>query len=125
VIKEVKIVISQKLKDIGLRTKRNNMKKKHRDFEEYLSELLQDPKEALVYLNAALLDEDQRVFLVALKDVLQAQGGDISALADMSKLNRENLYRMLSSKGNPRFTSIRSVLNALGLQLAVQPHKTK
>lgn len=98
-------------------------KRNTRNFEEYLDETLQDPKEALGYLNAALADEDQRVFLLALKDVLRAQGGDMTALAEEAELNRENLYRMLSARGNPRLTSIRSVLHALGMDLSVQPYK--
>jgi len=99
------------------------MKTKHKDFQEYLLQALQDPKTALAYLNEALLDEDQRVFLLALKNVLEAQGGDMSALAREAQLNRENLYRMLSTKGNPKLTSLRSVLNVLGMELAIQPHK--
>ena len=95
-------------------------KKEHRDFQEYLNEKLQDPKEALAYLNAALNDEDERVFLIALKDVLEARGGDISDLADMTKLDRVNLYRMLSKKGNPRWSSIKSVVQALGLSLSIR-----
>jgi len=94
-------------------------KKQHRDFQEYLNQHLQDPKEALAYLNEALNDEDERVFLIALKDVLESRGGDISDLAQMTKLDRVNLYRMLSKKGNPRWSSIKSVINALGLSLSV------
>jgi probable addiction module antidote protein len=101
----------------------NYMKKQHRDFQEYVTKLLQDPEEALAYLNAALMDEDQRVFLLALRDVLEAQDGDMSALALEAQLNRENLYRMLSDKGNPKLTSLRSVLHVLGLELAIQPYK--
>ena len=48
------------------------MKKRHKDFQEYLLQALQNPKTALAYLNEALLDEDQRVFLLALKNVLEA-----------------------------------------------------
>ena len=99
------------------------MKKKHKDFQEYLLKTLKDPKEARAYLNVALADEDQRVFLLALKDVLEAQGGDMTLLAEQANLNRENLYRMLSEKGNPKLTSLKSVLHVLGLDLAVQPHK--
>jgi probable addiction module antidote protein len=101
------------------------MKRKHRDYQDYLIESLQDPKEARAYLNAALADEDQRIFLLALKNVLEAQGGDIATLAEQASLNRENLYRMLSKKGNPRLASIRSVLHALGLELAIQSHKNR
>jgi len=98
------------------------MKKKHRNFQDYLLRLLQDPKEALAYLNAALMDEDQRIFLIALRRVLEAQGGDMSSLAKEAQLNRENLYRMFSEKGNPKLTSLRSTLHVIGLELAVQPH---
>lgn len=99
------------------------MRKKYIDYQAYLIESLKDPKEAQAYLNACLADEDGRVFLLALKNVLEAQGGSIALLADQTDLNRENLYRILSEKGNPKLTSIRSVLHALGLELAVQPHK--
>jgi DNA-binding phage protein len=75
------------------------MKTKHKDFQEYLLHALQDPKTALAYLNEALLDEDQRVFLLALKNVLEAQGGDMSALAREAQLNRENLYRKCPRHG--------------------------
>ena len=99
------------------------MKKRLIDYQDELIQSLQDPEEAVAYLNAALMDDDERVFLLALKNVLEAQEGDITSLAQVTKLNRENLYRMLSKKGNPKLTSIRSVLNALGLELAVQPYK--
>ena len=99
------------------------MKKRLIDYQEKLLEALQDPKEARAYLNAALMDEDPRVFLLALKNVLQAQGGDMSNLARKANLNRENLYRILSKKGNPKLTSIIAVLNVVGFSLAVQPHR--
>lgn len=100
-------------------------KRNFQDYHEYLLEKLQDPKHALAYLNAALLDEDPRIFLVALKNVAEAQGTDMTSLAEEAELNRENLYRMLSKKGNPKLTSIKSVLNVLGLDLAIQPHRRK
>lgn len=84
---------------------------------------LQDPKLAITYLNAALLDEDDRVFLLALKDVLKAQGGEIAAIAEEANLNRANLYRMLSKKGNPRWQSLRSVLHTIGLEFEIKLRK--
>lgn len=101
------------------------MKAKFIDYHEALLEALKNPKEAQAYLNACLMDEDPRVFLSALKNVLQAQGRDISNLAKKAKLNRENIYRMLSKKGNPKLSSIIAVLNAVGLHLAVQGYKNK
>ena len=95
-------------------------KKRFIDYQEELIDSLQDPKEARAYLNAALDDDDPRVFLLALKNVLEAQDGTMATLAKKSQLNRESLYRMLSKRGNPRLTSIRSVLDAMGWQLTVQ-----
>ena len=40
-----------------------NKKMVYRDFQEILLENLQDPSEATAYLQAALEDEDERVFL--------------------------------------------------------------
>lgn len=68
-------------------------------------------------------DEDERVFLIALKDVLESQDGNISELAKEAKLNRENLYRILSKKGNPKWSSIRSLMKALNLQLTIEQQK--
>ena len=97
------------------------MKKKHRNYEESLFEALQDPKEALAYLNAALMDEDQRVFLLALKDVLAAQGKAITEFAEESNLNRQNIYRMLSKTGNPRWDSLKTLINTMGLEVKLTP----
>ncbi len=99
------------------------MKRKHIDYQEDLLKFLRDPQEALEYLNAALMDES--IFLLALKNVLEAQGSDMTNFAREANLNRENLYRMLSLKGNPKLTSIKSVLNAMGLELAVQERRAK
>lgn len=100
------------------------MKKRiFRTFDELLYEHLQDPDLAAAYLKAAWEDEDERVFLLALRDVLEARGGTISDLAQETKLNTQNLYRMLSKKGNPRLTSLRTVLHAVGFEMDIHPIK--
>lgn len=91
-----------------------------RDYKEHLLEQLQDRKEAAAYLNAALQDEDPHVFLLALRDIAEAQGG-MSWLAEEADLNRESLYRTLSLRGNPRFFNLLSVLSAIGLELSIHP----
>lgn len=78
---------------------------------EGLLERLKDPKEALAYLNAALEDGDQEVFLLALRDVAEARG--LTAVAQEAQLNRENLYRMLSRQGNPQLTSLVALLKSM------------
>jgi probable addiction module antidote protein len=86
------------------------MPKRSRSYEVGLSERLKDPEYALAYLEAAWEDTDE-VFLLALRDVATARG--ISAVANAAGVNRENLYRGLSKKGNPTFSTLRSVLKVL------------
>jgi probable addiction module antidote protein len=93
--------------------------KRHRAYKDYLLENLMDPREAAAYLDAALDEGDLAVFMLALKDVVEALGGGVGAVARKSALNRESLYRMLSEKGNPRLSSLYAVMNSLGLQIHV------
>jgi hypothetical protein len=57
---------------------------------------------------------------MALRDVAEATKG-MSQVATEADKNRENLYRMLSSEGNPRLNSLWAVLEAMGLRLSVEP----
>lgn len=91
-----------------------------RNYKEHLLQQLQDSEEAAAYLNAALHDDDPHVFLLALRDIAEAQGG-MRWLANQSDLNRENLYRTLSLRGNPRFFNLLAVLDAVGLELTINP----
>lgn len=83
-----------------------------------LIKALRDPREAVEYLNSALEDGDPEGFMLALRDVAEAQGG-VAQLAEAAKLNRESLYRMLSDRGNPEFRSLDALLHALGFRLAI------
>lgn len=89
------------------------------DYKSGLLRRLAEPGYAIGYLNAALEDEDQRVFLLALRDVAEAKG--LSQVAREAQLNRENLYRMLSLNGNPQLSSLTALLRSIGLRLAIQP----
>ena len=71
------------------------------------------------YLTASL-DEGEEAFLLAVKDVAEARGG-IAPLAKATHLNREGLYNMLSTSGNPRFSSLAAIIDALGLKLEFAP----
>jgi probable addiction module antidote protein len=97
------------------------MSKKTSDYREDLIKRLQDKEYAAEYLNAALLDEDPKVFLIALKDVTDARGKGIANLAKKTHLNRESLYKTLSDKGNPRLSSLYLILEAVGLHLSISP----
>lgn len=85
---------------------------------------LKDPAEAAAYLDAALEEGDPELFLLALRNVAEAQGG-LLKISRKTKLNRANLYRMLSRKGNPELFSLESLLQALGLRLAVEVRTSK
>lgn len=93
---------------------------KSRSYQDKLIETLREPEEAAGYLSAAFEEPDRELFLLALRNVADAQGG-FTRLAEITGLNRENLYRMLSDKGNPEFYSLVTLLDALGFQLVVEP----
>jgi probable addiction module antidote protein len=95
------------------------MGKLTKDFKEYLHERLQEPGAIIAYLNAALEGGDPSTFLLALRYVAEARG--IASVAAMADLNRESLYRMLSDQGNPRLSSMLSVLGALGVEIQLRP----
>ena len=92
--------------------------KKSKAYRPDLIESLRNAGEAEEYLNAALEEEDPELFLLALRNVAEAQGG-VAQLAEKTKLNRESLYKMLSERGNPEFRSLDALLHALGFRLAV------
>jgi probable addiction module antidote protein len=82
-------------------------------------ELRRDPKFAAEYLRAALEDEDDpRVILIALRHVARARG--IAKVAKAAGIERESLYRALSSKGNPRLSTLLAVMKAMGIKLTVE-----
>ena len=65
-------------------------------YQEFLLEHLADHDEAVAYLNAALEEslkgdeESQQLFLIALRNVAEAQGG-VGALAKKAHVGRESL----------------------------------
>lgn len=95
------------------------MPKRTKKYEDSLKDSLKNPVEAAAYLNAHLGEEDgEELFLLALRDVARANGvGDI---AEAASLGRESLYKALSKDGNPKLSTLRSVLKAMGLKLTVE-----
>lgn len=95
------------------------------DYHSDLIASLKDPDEAYGYLHAALEEyqEDNNIeaLLVALRNVASAQG-DMTKLAKAMKLNRQNLYKMLSEKGNPRLDNFGTILKGLGFKLSIEPY---
>ena len=94
-----------------------------RNYRAELLKQLKNPSEAAEYLNACMEDSEE-VFLLALRDVVEASGG-MASLARKTALNRENLYRSLSKKGNPKLSSLYSILQAIGVKLYFAPVKKR
>jgi len=95
-----------------------------RKYKDFLLEQLQDHDFAVAYINEALNEslkgdeESQKLFLIALGHVAEAQGG-IGALAKKAHVGRESLYKTLSGAGNPKWHTLVSLVIALGLNLRV------
>lgn len=95
--------------------------RKTTSYVEDLHSRLKDPSYAAEYLNAVLEDNTSgrdAAFLIALRDV--AEAARMSKVAGNAQVNRENLYRMLSRKGNPRLTSLLAVMKALDLRFRIE-----
>ncbi|MCB4755665.1 MAG: putative addiction module antidote protein [Elusimicrobia bacterium] len=99
------------------------MKRVH-DYHEFLIECLKDPEEAAGYLNVAMEDGDRKMFLIALKNVAEAHGGLVE-LSRLTKLNRANLYKIFSEKGNPEMQTLVQILDKFGLRLAITQKEQK
>lgn len=100
------------------------MKPKLRDYEDGLVKKLKKPAFAAEYLSASLEDEDEGAgerFLIALSHVATAHG--ISCIANKSGMARQAMYRALSESGNPELSTLRNLLDAMGLRLAVEKKK--
>ena len=87
-----------------------------KDYDEFVIEKLQDLELAAEYLSAALEGGSIDEFLLALRKVAEAHGG-IGTLSEITDLNRQSMYKMLSEDGNPTLASLLSVFNALGISV--------
>lgn len=95
------------------------MQNRENDYKSTLLAELSDVDYAAGYVSEAAA-ESWETFLLALRDVAEARIG-MAKLASEAGVDRVNLYRMLSAKGNPRFKNLFLVLKALGLRIAVVP----
>ena len=96
-------------------SKRNDLGLAPFDASDYL-----DNEETIAeYLTAALENPDPDAFLIAVRDVAKARG--IAKLAADAGLGRESLYKALRPGAQPRFDTVRRLLEALGVRLDVTP----
>ena len=102
--------------------------RQYRDFHDLLMESLRDPEDARIFLSVILEeyeeDGDTEAFLLALKDVTEAQGG-IDKITEHTKLSQQDVCDFFANKDNPRFDILEAILKALGFHLLVEPIKTE
>ena len=83
---------------------------------EAIRDVLRTPEDIVNYLNASL--DDEAAFLIALRNITDING--MTILSRETGLNREHLYRALSEDGDPKLSSIFTILQTLGLKLSVE-----
>jgi probable addiction module antidote protein len=98
--------------------------RKYRSYNEYLIASLKDPEEASAYLKAcleeALETNELGIFQLAVRNVVEAQGG-ITKISSEMDVGRESFYKSLSKNGKPRFSTIIQALKACGLEIDFHP----
>jgi probable addiction module antidote protein len=83
------------------------------------SDHLETKEDIVAYLEAALEDGDPSLIAAALGDIARSKG--MTQIARETGLGRESLYKGLSIEGNPEFTTVIKVLQAIGLRFQVVP----
>lgn len=83
----------------------------------------ESPEFITEYLNASLETGNKNLLLIALRHVVEAKCG-FTKLAQKTGLTRESIYRMLSSKGNPEWSSLSVILKALDFAIRITPLQT-
>lgn len=83
------------------------------------AEHLETEEDMAAFLEAALEEGDSALIAAALGDIARAKG--MTQVAKEAGLGRESLYKALSSSGNPEFSTILKVIQALGLRLHASP----
>ncbi|TNH06430.1 addiction module antidote protein [Testudinibacter sp. TR-2022] len=81
------------------------------------AEFLNNEEDMKLYLNEALKDGNISLVLSVLGDIARAR--NVSQLSKEVGISREGLYKALSGKGNPSFSTTYKIIQALGMRLEV------
>ena len=77
------------------------------------------PEEIAAYLDAVLEEGDDKLLLVALRNVVKSKG--FTKVAQGAGVRRETLYQSFSEDGNPWLSTLSGMLGQLGMRLSVTP----
>jgi len=92
-------------------------KAKTRPFQ--FGETVKTVEDARTYIDAALEEVGPEHLKTVLRAIAESEG--MTALAERSGITRAGLYRALSDEGDPKFSTLTAILDALGLRLTVVP----
>ena len=87
------------------------------------AEYLDTPERQAAYITAAFEAGDPAFVRDAIGIVARARG--MAEIAKKADLNRESLYKALGESGNPEFSTVLRVLQALDLTLSAHPTPAK
>lgn len=73
-------------------------------------------------LTRTLARRNSKAVLVELREIVRKECG-MAYVSTLTGLNRPQLYRCLSSQGNPSFKTLSAVLGAVGLQVVIRPRR--
>jgi probable addiction module antidote protein len=88
--------------------------------DDFMKIWLTKPKHAAAYLEAAIEEylesSDMQSLMRSLKMLADVKGG-IGSLAKKTGLGRESLYKTLSGKVEPKFSSVIAIMGSLGIRM--------
>jgi probable addiction module antidote protein len=94
----------------------------YRTLDEVAAEQMRgDPEFALYHLEQCAQDPEPRVFLRALKQLVDAQPGGLTAVARTIGVDRSGLHRALTGAHAPNWHTVARVLRALGVRVQFRP----
>ena len=83
------------------------------------ADYLKTEEDIAAYVTEALATGETAVIAHALGVIARTRG--MSRIASQTGLSRESLYRALSAEGNPEFTTVLRIMEAMGLRLTAEP----
>jgi probable addiction module antidote protein len=82
------------------------------------AEYIETKEDVIAYLEVALEEKDPEFLLSVIGDIARSKG--MVQLARELNLDRAGLYKALSPKGNPSFTTVSKVLDNLGFNIRIE-----
>jgi len=89
-----------------------------------VSDHLKTEEDIQLYMEACAEEDsgDGALIRAAVSDIAKARG--MAQIARDAGISREGLYKALSERGNPSFTTMLKVTRALGMDIQFKPHQS-